>query len=422
MQRAMPWQRSCAPLGRASRASGNVPPVRGLLPDRLDVYTLRSLAGPMFLSLGVLLLAQLLERLLRLFDMAASTGAGLDVVLRMAGALVPHYLGLAIPTAFFAAIFMTIARFGDDSELDVMLSTGRSITRVAMPYFAVGLLLSVFNLYLFGYLQPLSRYGYRVAAHDAVQSRWDGRLEDRRFISAGHGFTLSADKVDNDGHGLHGVFVQRLTPDGEEVVTAPQGRLVPSPSGLGLELTDGLIVRDQGDGSVSLLRFARGRINDDFSAPAPFRDRGDSVRELTLPELWRGELLTSLEPEAQHSKRSGEFHGRLARIFLPPLLPLLALPLGMAAKRGRRAPGVVFAAIALLALNHALQFGESLAESGRASALWAVWTPYVLFGVLGVWLFYSSLRWPGDNPVMRTVNAIENSFEGMGRKRKRAKA
>jgi lipopolysaccharide export system permease protein len=396
--------------------------LRTLLPDRLDLYTLRSLAGPLFLSLAVLLLAQLLERLLRLFDMAAATGAGLPAVLKMAAALVPHYMGLAIPTAFFAAVFMTIARFGDDVELDVMLSTGRSTTRVAMPYFAVAVLLCAFNVYLFGYLQPISRYGYRVAAHDAVQARWDGRLEDRRFIGAGHGFTLSADKVDIDGYGLHGVFVERRTPAGEEVITAPRGRLVPSPSGLLLELDNGLIMRDETDGGVSTLRFAHGRINDDFSAPPPYRARGDSVRELTLPELWSGELPGHLEPQERLNKRSGELHGRLARAFLPPLLPLLALPLGMAAKRGRRAPGIAFAALALLALNHALQFGESLAESGRASGLVAVWTPYLVFGGLGIWLFRSSLRWPGDNPVVRAVNVIENSFEGFGRRHKRGKS
>lgn len=394
--------------------------LRPFLPDRLDLYTLRSLAGPLALCLGVLLLAQLLERLLRLFDMAAATGAGIMVVLRMAAALVPHYLGLALPTAFFAAIFMTIARFGDDSELDVMLSTGRSLTRMALPYFAVALLLCGFNIYLFGYLQPLSRYGYRAAAHDAVQARWDGRLEAKRFISAGHGFTLTADAVKGDGRELQHVFVERSTADGEEIVTAPSGRLVPSPSGLFLQLEHGLIVRDRPQGGVSTLRFAHGRINDDFSTPPPFRPRGDSVRELTLPELWGGALLARLDQATRTSKRSGELHGRLARTFLPPLLPLLALPLGMAAKRGRRAPGVVFAAFALLALNHALQFGESLAESGRASGLIAVWAPYVAFGVLGLWMFRSSLRWPGDNPILRAVNAIESGFEGIGRGRKQS--
>jgi lipopolysaccharide export system permease protein len=400
-----------------------VPSLRRLLPDRLDLYTLRSLAGPLALSLGILLLAQLLERLLRLFDMAAATGASLSVVLKMAATLIPHYLGLAIPTAFFAAIFMTIARFGDDSELDVMLSTGRSITRVALPYFAVAGLLSLFNFYLFGYLQPLSRYGYHVAAHEAVQTGWDGRMEGKRFVGAGHGFTLSAESVTRDGRELERVFVERHIEGGEEVITAPRGRLVPSPTGLLLELEGGLIVRDRPDGGVSTVRFAQGRINDDFAAPPPYRRRGDSVRELTLPELLHGAPMgRSADAAKRQYKRSGELHGRLARTLLPPLLPLLALPLGMAAKRGRRAPGVVFAALALLALNHALQFGESLAESGRAAALVAVWTPFLSFAVLGIWLFWSSLRWPGDNPVMRAVGAIENGFAGLERKRKQSKS
>ena len=78
----------------------------------------------------------------------------------MAANLVPHYLGLALPMAFTAAIFIAAARLSDDNELDVMLTTGRSITRLATPYFVLGLLLSLFSVYLLGYLQPLARYGY----------------------------------------------------------------------------------------------------------------------------------------------------------------------------------------------------------------------------------------------------------------------
>ncbi|MGQ0619032.1 MAG: LptF/LptG family permease [Panacagrimonas sp.] len=389
-------------------------------PDRLDLHTLRHLAGPFAFALATLLLAQLLERLLRLFDLAAASGAALSAVLAMAANLVPHYLGLAIPTAFTAGIFMAVARLGDDNELDVMLATGRSIARVAMPYFAVALGLSAFSLYLFGYLQPLSRYGYHVAVHEALQAGWNARVEDNRFVQAGHGFTLSADSVEADGRQLHGVFVERRRGGTEEITTASEGRLVPSPEGrrLLLQLEDGLTVRLEADASVSRVRFERGLINEDFTAaPPPFRPRGNSVRELTLQELWQGMHDSATEPP--ESKLAGEFHGRIARAVLLPLLPLLALPLGMASKRGRRAPGVVFAVLALLALNHSLQFGESLAESGRAGALPAVWTPLILFGLLSLWLFRSSLAWPGDNPVMRAISAIETGFEGFSRRRKR---
>jgi lipopolysaccharide export system permease protein len=248
-------------------------------------------------------------------------------------------------------------------------------------------------------------------------------MEDNRFVSVRHGFTLGADNVGSDGRSLEGVFVQRKEGLREEIITAQHGRLVPAADGskLLLELNQGLIVSDNDDGTVRTVNFATGRINEDFTAvPPPYRARGDSVRELTLPELWRRQLPPDAEISQQ--QRDGEMHGRLARTLLPLLLPLLALPLGMAAKRGRRAPGTVFAALALLVLNQSLQFGESLAESGRANAQISVWLPVVLFGVLGIWLFRSSLQWPGDNPVMRAVAAIESGFEGIQKRRRGGKS
>lgn len=404
------------------RAVDTAPALRHRLPDRLDWYTLRALFGPLLLCLVVLLLAQILERLLRLFDMAAATGASTWLVLKMAATLIPHYLGFALPAAFFAAIFMAVARIGDDNELDAMLATGRSIARMAVPFFLVGVALCAFNLYLFGFLQPLTRYGYQLNVHAARQTGWDARMEDNRFVTVRRGYTLGADTVGPDGRQLRGVFVERRGADGEEVITAERGRLVPSSDGtkLLLELENGLIARDDPDGVLRTVRFASGRINEDFTAiPPPFRARGGSVRELTLPEL------RDVPPEGSPitpAQRAGEYHGRLARTFLPLLLPLLALPLGMAAKRGRRAPGTVFATLALLALNQALQFGESLGETGRAPAWIAVWLPVLLFAVFGLWLFRSSLQWPGDNPVMRAVSRIESSFEGLQRKRRKPAA
>ncbi len=93
----------------------------------------------------------------------------------------------------------------------------------------------------------------------------------------------------------------------------------------------------------------------------------------------------------------------------------------MASKRGRRTPGIIFASLALLLLNHALQFGKSLAESGRIPPVLAVWTPFVLFGLMSLWMFLNSLAWPGDNPVSRAVLRVENLIE-RGRARRPAKA
>jgi lipopolysaccharide export system permease protein len=392
--------------------------LRHRLPDRLDWYALRSLFGPLLLCLCVLLLAMLLQWSLRLFDMAASTGAGMLLVLKMIASRVPHYLGMAVPAAFFAAIFMAVARTGDDNELDAMLATGRSITRMAAPFFLVAMALCAFNLYLFGYLQPVTRYGFELNVYQAKQTGWSGRVEDNSFVTARQGITMGADSVGGDGRTLAKVFVQRSQDSREEIIAAERGRLVPSADGrrLLLELENGMIVRDQPTGSVLISRCVGASINEDFTAvPPPFRARG-KLRELTLPELGRhgGQRNSGLTA----AQLGGELHGRVAWVLLPLLLPLLALPLGMAAKRGRRAPGTVFATLALLVLWQALQFGESLAEAGRAPAWLSVWLPMLVFAVFGLWLFRSSLQWPGDNPVMRSVSAIEALFEGLQRKKK----
>ncbi len=413
----------CRIVASSVHAQASSPQYAQRLPDRLDAYTLRALFGPMLLVLLVLLLAELLLRLLRLFDLAAATGASPLLVAKMSASLVPHYLGIALPAAFFAAMFMSVARIGDDNELDAMLATGRSIARMAVPYFLVAIALVGFNFYLFGYLQPLTRYGYNADVHAARQTGWNARMEDNSFVTVKRGYTLGADKVGPNGRVLGGVFVERRDDQGEEIITARDGQLTPSADGtrLLLSLANGLIVTDRPDGTVRTVKFGEAHLNEDFTAvPPPYRARGDSVRELTLPELRRMPA-AGASRGISASERAGEFHWRLASMLLPLLLPLLALPLGMAAKRGRRAPGTVFAAVALLALYEALQFGQSLGETARAPAWLAVWSPFVIFAVFGLWLFRSSLQWPGDNPVMRAVSAIEAGFGGLHLRKKAAK-
>jgi len=246
------------------------------------------MAGPLAMSLAALLAAMLLERLLRLFDLAASAGVAFSSALVVASNLVPHYLGLALPLAFTAAMFAAVARMSDDNELDVMLAVGRSMARISAPYFVLGVMLSVFNLYLFGQLQPLTRYYYHVAIDQMLQTSWDARLEENRFIDTGRGFSFSADAVETGSRRLHGVFIERRYPVAEEITTAANGQIDMAPNGRGpmLRLDKGQIVRERRDGTVAVMQFENGEVFDIVPATAPFRPRGDAIRERTMGELW----------------------------------------------------------------------------------------------------------------------------------------
>ena len=142
----------------------------------IDRYMLKLVAWPMVGCLGVTVVALLLERVLRLLDALSQSSARFGYVTELAANLVPHYLGLALPVAFFVALFIVITKLSDGSEIDALLASGQSLSRIAIPFVCVGLFLSLFSVALFGYSQPYSRYAYRSVMHAAVNAGED-RLE-----------------------------------------------------------------------------------------------------------------------------------------------------------------------------------------------------------------------------------------------------
>src|SRR3546814_5480129 len=84
---------------------------------------------------------------------------------------------------------------------------------------------------------------------------------------------------------------------------------------------------------------------------------------MTLGELRHG-VRTGDGPVAR-SVMQGELHSRLVQAASVAVLPLLAVPMGIAAKRRRRGAGVVLAAVILVLYHHALQVGQGDRKSTR---------------------------------------------------------
>lgn len=375
----------------------------------IDRYLLRLLFWPLVGCLGVTVVALLLERILRLLDALSQSSARFGYVAQLAANLVPHYLGLALPVAFFVALFIVIVRLSDGSEVDALLASGQSLERIAAPFLAVGLFLSVFSLIVFGYMQPYSRYAYRAVMHAAVNAGWNGRLAGGAFIDD-KGSLLTADSADIAGQRLTRVFIRRLDPKGqEEIITAASADLKLDAGGktVTMDLRDGRRIARDSNGEYRNLAFNSLTTQTPLAAAAVLlRDRGGDERELTLGEL--AKQAKSPNPIVSKSTLLSELYGRLARAAFLPFLPLLAFPLGLASKRGNRAPGLIMAGVLLLAFQHALLLGQGLAKADKAAAAPAIWIPFSLFAGFAVWLFVGSRTRPGDTPVSRLVRRINN--------------
>ena len=374
----------------------------------LDRYLLDSMARPIAICLTITLVALLLERILRIINDLAENGAHFGFVVQLTLNLVPHYLSLALPASFFISIFIVVARLSDGNEIDALLASGVSIGRMAAPFIGVGLAFMLISLVLFGFLQPYGRYGYHAVLNAAIHAGWNAQLQPEVFVDPGQGFTITADRVGMSGRDLKGVFVRRVSPDGrEQITTAKSGALGVSPDGrtVSLRVDEGQQLDRRKGEAARVLQFRN--ISGERSlqdAAAPMRPRGGDVRELTLFELTHELRLPN--PAISKSALAGELYGRLARSLSVPFLPLLAIPLGMASKRGRRAPGLIIAGVMLVSFHHAVQMSQSLSQAGRVSPAQAVGSVYVVFVGLCLWLFLTSLKRPGDTPITRAVGAV----------------
>ncbi|MBV9748137.1 MAG: LptF/LptG family permease, partial [Acetobacteraceae bacterium] len=255
----------------------------------LDSYVLGLLLRPSAVCMGVTLVAMLLERVLRLINEMAASGAHLGYLYGLIFNLIPYYLGLALPASFFVSLFMVISRLDDGNEIDPMLASGRSMSRIATPLIATGVVFAIISLLLYGFLEPFGRYGYREVRNEAMNAGWTAQIQSQVFLSAGQELTITADRVDATGRKLHGVFIRRSTAKGETIITAKTGRLSLSPDRkfTQVQLDQGLQYSDLTTGGGRVLGFDNISILEPSSMAGAVRPRGGDERELTLFELVR---------------------------------------------------------------------------------------------------------------------------------------
>jgi lipopolysaccharide export system permease protein len=375
----------------------------------IDRYVMELMTRPVLGCILVTLIAQLLDRVLKIINTLAENGAHLGFVVQLTVNIVPYYLGLSLPASFFVGIFLVVARMGDGNEIDAILASGVSITRFTAPFIALGLVVSVASLLLFGFLQPYGRYAYTAVLNAALNAGWNAQLQPEVFVDPGQGVTITADRVGMNGRNLKGVFVRRAYPDGrEQITTASSGVLNVSPDGKLVELkVDKGLQLDQPPGkSGRVVRFQNVSAVEPTGGAAELKPRGGNQNELTLFEL--AHEIRSKSPVIPKADLEAELYGRLARSLSVPFLPLMAVPLGMAAKRGRRAPGLIFAGLLLISFHHAIQFAQSLAQTGQAKPV-VIWGIFGVFVSLCFWLFLTSLKRPGDTPITRAVAAVSDA-------------
>ena len=381
----------------------------------LGQYLLRRTLAPLLATTAIALIALLLERLLRLMNLTANADTSMFRVFEMLASLVPHYLGIALPAAFFVGILLAFNRLGSDSELVALSAAGVALHRLLVPIMGMAVVLTAVTAIIFGYLQPYSRYGYRALVHAIGHASLAAALEEGAFVEA-DGMTFMAERVAAGGRTLARVFVYEETADGGSITTTARGgALAPSTEDMRsvLYLADGVRAAIGADGrDSSVLGFGELSRPIGEAGAASYRARGKDESELTTTELWsaRGRPPRGVSAAAVDA----EFHARLVRTATVLFLPLLAIPLGLGGGRARRSCGIVVGLIVLVVYQKLLQFGASLAALGEVPPWLGLWLPLALFAAAGGAIFAKASAGGTENPADRLMERLMAAGSRLG--------
>jgi lipopolysaccharide export system permease protein len=360
----------------------------------IDRYLLRQIVTTCAVMTGIGLAVLLLERVLRLFGLVANPNKAFSYVGQMLVLLMPHYLSIALPAAFFFGILLTFGRLKRDSELVVMASSGRSLARLLAPVMGLAVVMTVISAIIVGYLSPHARYAYRSIKDQVARASLTAAVLGGTFVHA-QGLTFFAERAAPAVDGLHlgKVFVHQEEPDGKStVVTGHDGLLGQSPDSEipVLLLREGLRAEIPLDGrGVNTLTFNNLSWPVVTGAEGDFRPRGRDQRELTLTELWTAQATPTSNPSA--AEIAAELQSRLVLIASVPLLPLLAAPLALSGGQRSQRIGIVAGLLILVVYYEAISFGEAMAKRELLSPMLGLWLPFLVLAASAGWVFHRAM-------------------------------
>lgn len=385
---------------------------------KIDKYILKMTITPLIVTLGISALLLLLEKMLSLFDFVINQGGPIDIVWRMLGNLMPQYLTLVLPLSMFLGVLLAVRKLALSSELDALQAAGVSLNRLILPSIYIAVFLLIVNVIVVGFVQPYSRYAYQGLIFDIRSGALGASIKAGEYTSLGNGLTLRIEESRDSGRELIDIFAQKESADGRiQSISAEKGSFFVSPDKryMILRLYNGtLIDLDITQSRPSIMTFDMHDLPLAVPNFASFRDRGEEAKEMTIVELWdrRG---------TEDPAVIATLHSRAARALSILIVPFLAVPLGLVAKRSGRALGITVGVIILLIYHKLLEFGLNFSATGDISPWLVIWLPTLLFTLLTSRLYYIGAYKVGGLPLRRIEIIYEVTVDAVSRIIKRLK-
>lgn len=330
----------------------------------------------LFVVTGVLLLS----RVLKLLGLFADKGVDWGIMTTMLMAIIPYFLVITVPIAFFFALQALFLRLYQDSEMDALRASGVSYTRLLRPIVAIAIFLWLALTLTSLYWMPAGQKSFQQLFVAVQKAKPAPGFDPQRFSRDLEDFTVYVDGQDDQGT-LHGFLLEDRRADVPVIYISESAQIKKERGYLNFILFNGTRL----EGSMSQLRslsFDQYQVSMDVGSLGLLKVPVWSARvfEMNGHELWKATFNDSrLDALAELNRR----------LLLPTtviILLLFSLPVSITPKRSGKA-GSYIAGTALILLIYNVQIVLHQQVTAGSFPWWSVWVSQILFMAVAVWLF-----------------------------------
>lgn len=314
---------------------------------RMDRYIMGQVASVTVFATVVLCLAVMLIQSVRLIDLIVNRGLPISEFAYIASLMIPRFVALIMPIAFFGALLFSYNRMINESEMVVMRSAGLSSAGLARPALLVGLGASVVCLGMTLYLMPFAAQEMR-AQVEKNRSQWGAALlHEGRFTNVGDTVTLFV--KERIGSELFGLFYHNKDdPSAPYTIMAERGTVVETDGGPRILVLNGSRQVFQ-DGTLHHVEFDRTTIDIALSQQASEKIWAQPEERFLSDLFWPD--LSDAGDRYYINNLIAEGHDRLATPLLPLAYAAIALAFTLRSGFSRRGNSIpVLAAVTAMTL------------------------------------------------------------------------
>jgi lipopolysaccharide export system permease protein len=359
-------------------------------------HILKEMLAPFSINVLVFTFLFLMTRMIDITNWIVNYSLGLGSVLMLIFFTMPWFLMFIIPMSVMLAVVLTFLRLSGDNEIVALKSCGLSVYGLLPPvlFFSfIGFLLTIF-IALYGV--PRAKTALENMALKVAASNVDIGLKERTFNDAFKGVTLYVNRIDLKDKKLIDVFVEdKRKPNIVSTVVAPEGRLLSEPHRFifHLALSNGTIHQTNlKERSATSIRFDTYNLSLDLQKEF----KGIEGRRKSREEMSIAELRKVMHDSPSKDKRYYDAQIILHRRFSIPVacmaLGLLAFPLGLQSKSGKRSYGLILCLFFFLLYYLMLTAGYAFGENGKYPPVIGMWLPNLVMASIGLYYILQAAK------------------------------